>query len=772
MKNSLVIPGLLFFLFMCRPLTGQEDTVLFNYDLALKVAHELAWDGKYEEARMLCTRILRDKPEYIDARLLNGKVLAWQNQFEEARREFYNIFDYDNGNLNALLALADLEIWAGKPETAAQVAMTGLDNYPDNLELLVKHARASQLSGDFAGSKKSVYRVLQLDPTNEEARKIYNEIRTSVPVSTEGLVLPGISGPYEIVNVDTLYSQAQRCALNQEYGEARRLTNQILLYRPDYIAARVLNAQTYAWGNEFESARRELEPVKVEETGNREGILTWIDVEKWDRNYSKALNYCNLGLRFFPGDEDFLLRKAEVYNLSGETLQAKKILFTYLSAHPNNTKFLQAYNALGDVNQPTGLPARQRVSDEAKAQSAASDSLYKIAREEAFGGNFLAARLKCQQILQTEPDNFDTKFLMGNIYAWEQNFDQARIIYDELIAKVFDSYDLILAMTNLEMWAQNYNTALSRIQYGLEIFPDDPELIFKRAIAYQKSGRMDLANKDLGKLMQLDPTNPVYQNAFYSPREPLLINGVSLEYTLNRYDKPVSRSFNMISGRYYRSNNSGTYIGSINAGYLASDTNQFMQNAGLQFEFDAYPIVPSRKQYFHLNYAFSPSSLFARHKFGVHAFADIGQSWELSGGFDYMIYRGTRDSSNVFIADIGLTKYFRDVMAGLVISLSPNTGKIAQGYTFTFRKFFNTPYDWIQFSVGTGIYPDNPLNYFSDPDYIPNQLLRSYNVLFAVRYKFAEKWIGRVYAGFQYEEYKVKTFRDITNLNLAVIYLL
>ncbi len=771
MKNIFTAAGILLLISIYQPSMSQSDPVKLDYELALKVARDLAWNGKYEEAQLLCRRILRDKPEYVDARLLHGNVLAWQNLFEEARNEYLRVFDYDNGNRSALLGLSDVEIWSGNPGRAVGIASTGLENYPGDLELLLKLARAQQLSGDFIGSKKTVYQVLQKDPTNPAARKIYEEIRNSVPVSNEGLSIPGISGPYEIFNVDTLFALAQKHALNQEFGEARRLAGQILVYRPDFYPARVLSAQTYTWENDFNAARAELEKVRVEETGYRDGILGWIDVEKWARNYKSALDYSNLGIRFYPGDEEFILRKAEIYELSGDLLQAKKTLFNYLTGHPNNSRFLQAYSSLMDGNvRREGMVAKMPASDQTGKQTQL-DSLYQVARQEAFAGNFEQARIKSMQILQEQPDHFDARFLLGNINAWEQNFGPAREIFDELIVNAFDNYDLILARVNTEMWSQNYTAALSKIQYGLEIYPDDSDLVFKRAMAYQRSGRMDLANNDLSKLLQQDPNNPLYRNAFFAPREPLQINGVSLEYTLNKYEIPARRSFNMLSMRYYRSNQIGTLIGSVNAGYLASDSTQFMQGAGLQFEIDAYPVVPLKKRYFHLNYGFSPSPLFARHRFGAHVYNSVGQGWELSAGFNYMIYRGTADTINVFIADFGAAKYFNDLMVGLNVSLSPNLGKIAQGYTFTLRKFFNTPDDWVQFSIGTGLYPDNPLNYYDDPLYIPNQLLNSYNFLFAVRYRFAEKWIGRIYAGLQYEEYLLNSFRNITNLNLALIYL-
>ena len=76
----------------------------FNYDEALRIATQMAWDGQYDQSRLLCNRILRDKPEYVDARLLLGNTYSWNKQYREARDIYYTIFDYENANIDALKA--------------------------------------------------------------------------------------------------------------------------------------------------------------------------------------------------------------------------------------------------------------------------------------------------------------------------------------------------------------------------------------------------------------------------------------------------------------------------------------------------------------------------------------------------------------------------------------------------------------------------------------------------------------------------------------------
>ena len=55
--------------------------------------------------------------------------------------------------------------------------------------------------------------------------------------------------------------------------------------------------------------------------------------------------------------------------------------------------------------------------------------------------------------------------------------------------------------------------ALAVYQRGLAVFEDDPELLYARALGYEKIGRVEEAVADLRQLHQLDPTNADVMNA-------------------------------------------------------------------------------------------------------------------------------------------------------------------------------------------------------------------------------------------------------------------
>jgi YaiO family outer membrane protein len=758
---------------VCRNIGfSQTDSVKFDYDKAVRVAQDLAISKQFDDARMMCNRILWDKPYYTDARLILSNVYSWQGYYEEAGRELSKIFEYDNANREAFLALIKLYIDQGKPEDGISVAKEALGFYPDDSEVILAYARACKLSGNFLEAKKGLLILLELDPENADAREMYYTMRNAIPVSNEGRIVPGITGPFDITKIDDVFQAAANFAANQQYDEARKQCLEILFYRPDYKPARVLLAQTYSWENNFSEARAELEKLKVELTGYRDGILGWIDVEKWSGNYSSAIRYCNLGLNFYPHDEDILIKKAEVYEAAGNYFEAKRTLFSYLSGHPDNIRFAQAYNRLMTLVAKMEAEARRLpVIMDTVLVPIPLDTIVSKAFKIAQDGDFAKAREMCLDVIRIEPDNYSANLLLGNILGWEQKYAEAVAMLEPLIKVAFDSKDVINSLIDVEMWAENFENAEAWVSYGLKIYPGDPDLTFKKAVLYQRSGELTKATETFGALLAANPGNKEYLRAYYSVKGPLHINGASAEYTHSQYNKPVVQNWNMFSLKYYKSTKAASLIGSVNFGFVGNDSAKFMNDAGLQFEFDVYPIFPKQKRYFHLNLGLSPSNIFARQRIGANIYNEIGAGWELSGGINYMRFRDALDTTHVFLFNVGISKYYKTFMGSFNLILAPINQKLSQGYQFTLRKYLLTPEDWIQISLGTGMFPDNPLYYLNDPNYNPTKMLSSLNAIFAARYRLSERWIGRIYAGYSREEYRQSFFRTSPILNLALIYL-
>jgi YaiO family outer membrane protein len=113
------------------------------------------------------------------------------------------------------------------------------------------------------------------------------------------------------LNADSLFEKARANAFDGQREKARELCRLILSQKPDYHDVRVLMARTYAWDRQYKEAREELKKVLTRKPGSHDAINALIDVEFWAQNYLETIAVCDSGLALFPGDEEYLLKKAK-----------------------------------------------------------------------------------------------------------------------------------------------------------------------------------------------------------------------------------------------------------------------------------------------------------------------------------------------------------------------------------------------------------------------------------------------------------------------------
>jgi len=768
----IILLVLLYIGFVPYPVYSQSaDSLRFDYDAAMNAAIGYARQNQYHEARILCRRILEERPDYLDARLLLGNTYGWQNEFDEARRIYLQIFEYDNANRPGLQALANLELWAQKPSAALAVCKDALFYYPGDQDFLLLESKAHIQKGDLKAARMSLLNILDQDRSNEAARQLYIQIKEGISFHEDTLSDPDREIVYELIHIDSLLFRAKNFAWNEEYEKSREITSVILQRKPDFFQALVLNAYTFAWDNDFANARRELWKFHPFREKNKEGIKAAIDIEKWDKRFEQAIIYCREAMVLFPDDDYYVMAASEIYTMNKDFVNAKRVLFSRLSRGDYSPEILIAYSNLMNLSSE---------SERNRFERTVSDSLflvYKIenvmieAQELAYDGYYTEALEKCDYILSLYPDFYTAKMLRGNVLSWMGQYRRALEIYEILLKETFDSYELLVAMIDVNTWQGTYDRGLELADYALNIFAGDSELLYRRALLYQRLGQREIAQREFRLLLESYPNDKRIRDAYYSARGLLPLNGVSAEYTFNGFEQPFSRFWHMYTARYYRSDDNLSLVGSANIGYVTNDTLSFMEQGGIQFEIDAWPVFTLQKMYMHFNLGISPSPVFARFRMGSHVYKELPGDFELSGGFNYMYYVNPSDTTHVLITDAGIAKFFGSWMGGLSVSFAPVEGTLSQGYTAYLRRMFNRADNWMQISVGTGIYPDNPIYYLNDPAYNPTRMLNSLNLLIAARYHFAPKWIGRVYAGFLFEEYLANQVRRNPTLNVGLIYL-
>ena len=92
-----------------------------NFDAAYTSAQQMAFDGDYQEADLLCNYILQKVPSHVDALLLKGRVQAWQKNFDDSLELLQRAMQQHPKYVDAYLAYLDVCFWSKKYDKALPI---------------------------------------------------------------------------------------------------------------------------------------------------------------------------------------------------------------------------------------------------------------------------------------------------------------------------------------------------------------------------------------------------------------------------------------------------------------------------------------------------------------------------------------------------------------------------------------------------------------------------------------------------------------------------
>ena len=199
-----------------------------------------------------------------------------------------------------------------------------------------------------------------------------------------------------------------------------------------------------------------------------------VDQKQWD----KAREQYKKVIAANPRDADAMFMISQLALQSGDLADAKKYLQRTLVLQPEND---QARLALGQVAE------QQKRYDDAIAAYSAVDS----------------AEL-----------HFDAQTRLGVALAAQGKLEQARAHLHALLPKnEAQRVQLALAEEQILRDARRYPESMDVLTRVLEDFPDNAELLYARALVAEKLNQVDVAERDLRRILKKDPKNSNALNA-------------------------------------------------------------------------------------------------------------------------------------------------------------------------------------------------------------------------------------------------------------------
>ncbi|MDG1572939.1 YaiO family outer membrane beta-barrel protein [Robiginitalea sp. M366] len=120
-------------LFACFSVRAQD--MAYDPDAAYVQARELAFAGRYLQARDTLTRILRDYPEYTDVENLLASTYTWEGAYDQARGHYNRITSRDRSAEEAWVGAVKNEWYAGNHSLALGLANKALKYLESSMEI-------------------------------------------------------------------------------------------------------------------------------------------------------------------------------------------------------------------------------------------------------------------------------------------------------------------------------------------------------------------------------------------------------------------------------------------------------------------------------------------------------------------------------------------------------------------------------------------------------------------------------------------------------------
>ncbi|MBA3827466.1 MAG: tetratricopeptide repeat protein [Taibaiella sp.] len=386
-------------------------------------------------------------------------------------------------------------------------------------ELTVLSGRQYMLDQQYDSAIIMFNKVLQIDPSNISALNYSISVYITQKRYDEALRVLDYSLTYYPDDETLLFRKAGVLESYQKYAEAAQITRQLVLKDPEnkkyltaYIDESLAAGRDMLQFEDYSNALALLHNVLDQQPNNIDALNYMINAQSAIHNYDSAAYYCDVALQSYPGNKDFLLKKASVLFEGKRYSESYAITDSLYQAYPYNLKVKRAY--------------------------------------------------------------MDALLASGRVYSRAGNYDSAMILYDR--ALTIDQYDTTALYYTINELNEHrkYKDALVLIDRGRRYYPNNGYFLLKRAVVldnYKRYNEAYLAADSFSKLNPFDLKNAEYARYLYSRT---LKNEIGFFFLHTIYDPPLGSngSNNIATVQYLRYTKRGSIEGRVNYAARAQGT--------------------------------------------------------------------------------------------------------------------------------------------------------------------------------------------------------
>jgi len=369
--------------------------------------------------------------------------------------------------------LAVVYLLEGDKAKALEVIDGILDTNPDDADsllLLVRIRLAERRAGQ---AEKLLQRVIESDPTREEAYYRLGMLQTTIGKRDKALATYlKLLEAYPYAYAGHYYA----ALLYKEKGEADKAVSHLeesLSIAPEFMEARLELADILVTRQKFDDAKGQYRLALTHKPGDLQASL------------AMALLHQTLG-------EDEMARELfaeltqsadlwpEIYTLINQQYIERR---RYSEAHRLLTGVMDAYKDNSEFNYMLGFVC-EKLGDSEEA-------------------------IQCFTRISPASDYYERAILFVSVQLWEQDRRQEAIqTLEEAREQQPESIEILSYLASFYEEIKTYDKAEACLAKAIEINDEDPSLHFRIGVLYDKWGKNEASTNAMKKALDLDPEDP------------------------------------------------------------------------------------------------------------------------------------------------------------------------------------------------------------------------------------------------------------------------
>ena len=313
---------------------------------------------------------------------------------------------------------------------------------------------------------------------------------------------------------------------SHRYAEAIASYQEALRISPRLLAAELGLAQNYRDVHNYDEMRRVLERASRRHPGAAAPLSMLGDLDLEMQTYDAAIRHLSAALALDPADNETRNRLASAYKSKGDATLALLQLSRVLARDPRNALayFLRA-QIYSDRNQDArALPDAQKVVELQPPNPRGRVLLAKILLRAPEGAPGPEVAERCsravavvQPLLETQPEDSETLFLLARAYRCAGNADEAQKTlasfeaasqHDRTTRENQAQAKHLVEQANESARANDFSGAVVLLQQVLEKDPSYGAAYSQLAKLYYSAGDIENASQAIRHALELDPYQP------------------------------------------------------------------------------------------------------------------------------------------------------------------------------------------------------------------------------------------------------------------------